>query len=89
MIKKDIYKKAVEKFGIKNQIIKTIEELSELQRALCISINENDKRAHNIFEEIADVEIMLAQIKMQMGDNKKIISEYKREKLERLEKLCS
>lgn len=55
-LKRDIHKIA-EYYGLK-QLDKTIEELNELTEA----INERD--AHHMIEEIADVEIMTAQLKM-------------------------
>ncbi len=51
-------KKILLHFGNKNQKKKVIEELSELIKAI---IKDNRK---NIIEEIADVEIMLEQLKM-------------------------
>ena len=50
-------KQIVEHFGKTEQIVKTKEELIELLAAL----NRND--TDNIIEEIADVEIMLEQLK--------------------------
>jgi len=55
-------------YGEKSQIVKTIEELSELIKALSkvavagILISENKERNASIIEEIADCKIMLAQL---------------------------
>ncbi|GAB1351379.1 hypothetical protein MASR1M12_01090 [Erysipelotrichia bacterium] len=55
-------------YGEKTQIIKTIEELSELIKALSrvaaagILISENKEQNASIIEEIADCKIMLAQL---------------------------
>lgn len=70
-------RKAIEKYGLKNQMIKTVEELSELSQALCKALirlddpkKTNDfscadlESIDNIFEEMADVEIMLSQCRM-------------------------
>lgn len=57
------YKKLIEKFGAKNQIIVAIEELSELQKELCKYLRDKTN-IRNISEEIADVEIMLEQLKL-------------------------
>lgn len=56
-----IDQKALETWGGEDQIFMLIEEMSELVQAL-----SKRKRGleHNIPEEIADVEIMLSQIKM-------------------------
>ena len=50
-------------FGKEKQIIKCVEELSELQKELCKSVNGKGN-LDNIIEEIADVEIMLKQLKI-------------------------
>jgi NTP pyrophosphatase (non-canonical NTP hydrolase) len=57
---KSTYKKAIEKFGIDSQIDKLIEEMSELTQALC---KFKRGKPHNVEEEIADVEIVLNQIR--------------------------
>lgn len=61
--KKDLYLQLIHKFGIKNQIIIAIEELSELQKELCKSLR-GERNIRGITEEIADVEIMLEQLKL-------------------------
>ena len=72
-------------FGIENQKKKVIEELSELIQAIC----KND--LENILEEIADVEIMLKQLKIILYDNKEFdynflekIKEIKKEKINKI-----
>jgi len=59
MLKK-AYNLYAAKFGNKAQMIKAIEELSELQKALCKYLL-GDQDGEPIIEEIADVEIMTAQ----------------------------
>ena len=55
-------------YGEKSQIVKTIEELSELIKALSkvavagILISEDKEQNASIIEEIADCKIMLAQL---------------------------
>ena len=72
---KEIMQKAINTYGLENQMIKTIEELSELSQNLSkalIRLNSKSnttlsadlKSVNNIFEEMADVEIMLEQCKM-------------------------
>lgn len=53
---KNIHKKALEHFGIENQENKAIEEMAELIQAI--------SKQTNIAEEIADVQIMLDQLKI-------------------------
>ena len=61
MDKTEIYREAVKQYGLKNQIVVAIEEMSELQKELCKRLR-GDFDAGNIIEEIADVEIMLEQL---------------------------
>lgn len=60
----EIYKKLVDKYGKESQILKTVEECSELIKALC---NNLYNRQHNVEEEMLDVEIMLKQVKVIYG----------------------
>lgn len=55
--------RAISTFGGKNQTMQTIEELMELQHALFENIHRGTDNRQNIVEEVADVEIMLAQIR--------------------------
>lgn len=57
----DICQKAIDSFGFINQKIKAIEEMGELIQALSKSLLDNK---NNVEEEIADVEIMLTQLKI-------------------------
>jgi hypothetical protein len=84
MKEKEIYQKAVSKFG-QLQITKTIEEMSELQKELCKLLLGKGDREH-IAEEMADVEIMFGQLK-EMFTNRLLVTSYKAEKLQRLERL--
>jgi len=57
------------KYGSRAQIIKAVEELSELQTVLCryLNLDSGEVRpeiANQIIDEIADVEIMTEQLKM-------------------------
>ena len=56
-------KKIAEHYGLNHQKIKLIEEMAELTQAICKG-DEN-----NIIEEIADVEILLEQVKHLMKIN--------------------
>ena len=76
-----IYKKAIEKFGADNQKRIAQEELAELIQA--ISKDCRNKK-HNVEEEIADVEIILNQLKLIYDAQK--INKWRLYKLERLEK---
>lgn len=85
----EIYRQAVEHFGKLNQLIKTMEECGELIRALARWIN-GQPVIGNIAEEIADVEIMLEQVKVVLGEQYEEYLELKKtEKLGRLAKLIA
>lgn len=78
-----IYYKMISKFGNKNQILVAIEELSELQKELLKGLRYTPKeRLHNITEEMADVEIMLDQLKL-IFSNKEDVEEVKKIKIHR------
>lgn len=57
-----IYLEAIEFFGETSQKIMVIEEMSELTKELCKELRERGN-IENIADEIADVEITIAQIK--------------------------
>lgn len=84
MTKKDLYKAAIEKWGVGLQVEMAIEECSELIQAIQ-KVKRNDTIVANshVCEEIADVEIMIEQLRGIFESD--IIDQYKAEKLERLE----
>lgn len=77
-------------YGFEKQIDLMIEEMSELTKALLKlrRFDGNDteymKRHAHVCEEIADVEIMLDQMKICFGEGN--VSEWKEDKLDRLRK---
>lgn len=82
MEEQEIFERALDKWGIRAQTMMVFEEMAELQKEIC----KNWRGANNadqIAEEIADVEIMLAQLKMIYGiaDDAR---RYKEQKLKRL-----
>lgn len=79
-LRTSLYKKAVWKFGMKSQILMSIEEMSELTKALLkfirnVDYNHGDGRAiiENIDEERADVTIMLGQLDVIFSNNSKMM----------------
>ena len=82
----DIYDAILNKNGIKHQYTVAIEELSELTKELTKAIRDKGSHAH-ICEEIADVEICLAQIKQTIPRSAVQVQLFKSFKLRRLEKL--
>lgn len=83
-ISDDIYEKAVNKFGKTAQLIVAMEEMSELIQALSKDIRGKGSR-NNISEEIADVEIMLAQLKI-IYRNDNDVDDWRADKLSLLQK---
>ena len=78
-----IYELALKKFGLEKQMIKCIEELSELQKELCKhSLGQGN--IEHIIEEIADVEIMLEQMKIGLDIGICDLDDVKSQKLSRL-----
>lgn len=78
----DLYEKVIAECGCKHQIIVCIEELSELQKELCKELRYGCNIS-NIAEEIADVTIMLEQMKG-MFNCSETVDKIKVQKLERL-----
>lgn len=76
--RKKILRAAVEKYGQGGQRMKAIEELGELIRALARADDPD-----NIAEEMADVEIMLGQLRIILG-NDADVERWKVKKLQRL-----
>lgn len=77
--------KACETFDNKQQIIKAIEEMSELSKELAKELNDNGNE-DNIREEIADVLIMMEQM-VYLFDVKNEIAKWRENKLFKLAKL--
>lgn len=83
MNRERVYEKAIEKYGKEMQFIVAIEELAELQKELAKSLRGIGDKGR-ITEEIADVEIMISQIKKILGIQEKYIENEKDFKLKRL-----
>ena len=81
MNNKEFYKKVIDTYG-KQQVVIAIEELNELQKELCKALRCK-VNFDNITEEIADVEIMLEQMKIYFGINEEDVEAMKEYKLER------
>lgn len=61
MEKEEIYLKLIQKFGVENQCVVAVEELSELQKEVCKMLRKIGN-VHNLAEEIADIQIILEQL---------------------------
>ena len=85
MTEKEILTQAIDTYGWEMQEIVAIEECSELIQAIS---HKHRGREHNITEEIADVEIMLEQLKI-INNCHNQVAEIRKSKIERLDKrLC-
>lgn len=92
---KTVFLEAIKKYGQEDQIQMVYEECSELIKALSkyhrVSKHQAyDKRKvqrclNNIIEEVADVSIMIDQVKLIFGITEKQIAAIRDEKVSRLE----
>ena len=85
----NVYKKAILTFGKEHQLVKALEELTELQTEIHKFLKQKVLFAStkdNLIEEIADVRIMLKQLELIIGSSEEIKAK-KKEKLERLERV--
>ncbi len=87
-----IMRRAIATYGSFHQMMKVIEELGELERAVIKTLmydenylnNKSSKSSKlNLIEEIADVEIMIHQLKIMSGVSEEVEA-IKIEKLQRL-----
>ena len=73
-----------EHYGYEPQSNMLVEEMAELTQAISkYRRNNSKKNFDNIVEEIADVEVMLHQIKHLLGINPKYVEQIKIEKVNR------
>ena len=77
------YSIIIEAFGFQPQVIMAIEEMSELTKELTKALR-GKVRLDNIIEEVADVEIMLEQVKLLFDINNTRLDLEKWKKLDRL-----
>lgn len=73
---------AINTYGERNQILKFYEEVGELMVAVS---HATSGREHNVPEEIADVEVMLEQLKIIFNCHDEV-AVIKRKKIERLQR---
>lgn len=87
--RKKVYEHAIDRYGIKPQMLMVIEEMSELTKAICkLFRNPRDQepsadQIDAIAEETADVTIMLEQLRLILGINDNVCEHMDR-KVERL-----
>lgn len=79
--REDVIERAIKRNGLDMQLTVAIEELAELQQAIC---KYKRGEEHNIEEEIADVKIMIEQLETIF--NKDAIRNWRNKKIERLDR---
>lgn len=68
-----VYLKAIERFGPPNQMIKAIEEMSELTKVLAkILVMGGEVSLDELIEEVADVTIMMEQLRLMYNINDEV-----------------
>lgn len=88
--KMNVYQGAVDLFGKEAQMIQAAAEMSELSAALSqylCQAGKKKKRREEIFEEIADAEIMLRQLRVIFGDHSNRINDIKAKKVQKLREI--
>lgn len=83
MKRKELYKKAIQFRGVQFEINMLFEELAELQKVVCECFNRGKMNKNEVSEEIADVEIMLEQLKFILDIGEQVNTE----KIRKLHKL--
>lgn len=85
-----IMQQAIKTYGVQAQCDVAVEEMAELTKAImklrrvADDYGKTQVALENLLEEIADVDIMIDQLKIMWGP--KQVEEYRRKKLERLER---
>lgn len=77
-----VYDEALNKWGLQNQLLVAIEEMSEVQKAITKLVRAGNSKSYtneeelacfdNLIEEIADATIMLEQLKYYYGMNAEV-----------------
>lgn len=78
-----LYKQMLEKWGAESQVLKFCEESGELTQALVKQIQKG-RWKNRLIEEIADVELMLGQMKYIFEISDKEVKKLKIEKVKKI-----
>ena len=83
--RRELYKQCAAKWGSASQIMQAAEEAAELS----VALHHFSRGApiEEVVDEIADVEIMIEQLKQTHGIDSLYLSQLKEQKLERVKKL--
>jgi NTP pyrophosphatase (non-canonical NTP hydrolase) len=87
---RELYKRAIIQWGVNAQVMMVFEEIGELMQSISKYFRTDDREILklSISEEIADVEIMLGQLKEIIYCHE-TVEEVKKRKLNKLEKLLT
>ena len=83
----ELYREAIERYGEHRQLVKVCEELAELQQAICKRFDVSvgyERDGEEVVEEIADVEIMLEQLRVILRVDPEMEQRWRERKLNRL-----
>ena len=80
----DVLRRAIQTYGTETQCVVLFEEMSELQKEVCKHWRGQDN-IEAITEELADVHIMLEQLRMMMGIDVEDVCMAVKDKVERLD----
>lgn len=83
MCRQEVYRQARDVFGAQAQLVVALEELSEAQKEICKFLRGKGDPEH-ITEEIADVQIMIEQVKMLCAIDERTVQEQMDSKIDRL-----
>jgi hypothetical protein len=72
MPEKNVYERAVKLWGKNPQLLQCVEEMSELTKEIMKYVNRKQNNVTEIIEEVADVEIMLSQLKYCLSIEKEV-----------------
>ena len=84
---KKVFRDALLAFGMRSRIELLFEEMSELQKEFCKFLR-GKSNFDQISEEMADVEIMLDQLRLFLGNDEEI-QDWRKRKVERLKGLIA
>lgn len=83
----DLYMRSIKLWGVESQVRMAFEEMGELTQAICkMQRGCTLQRYRNLCEEIADLEIVMGQIREIFNVDEDLVNKYKEEKLERYKK---
>lgn len=85
-MEREILVKAVQRFGKGRQLVKACEEMGELTQAICKLFDKSVDAfdVESVVEEIADVEIMLEQVRIALDVDPHMEAGWRDRKLRRL-----